>query len=89
MNEKQLLKALKIAIDVSDEVDAQGSLPAGCEDYCARKFGRLSSFLISLRVALGADCPKAADLLGEFRMRVTEGKNPLLDAADSNKEKPE
>jgi len=85
MNKKQMRDAVQRSINAANEGDAK--YPSS--DYYGRKYQRLVAFVAYLTGGLEADYPDAADLMSGFSKQVIHGQNPLLDAADTNKDKPQ
>jgi hypothetical protein len=78
MNKKQIREAVAKAIEYADREDAKPSNPYVGDDY-ARRWSRLSSFVISLQTNLAQHAPEISDAISEFQQRVIYRKNPLLD----------
>jgi hypothetical protein len=99
MNKKQIRDAIHRAVEFSDQQDAKHqaryeqlaavSSASFLEAYAARRWDRACGFLASLQESLREHSPEAAAEVDAFMDRVIAKKNPLLDTADSNKEKPE
>ena len=90
MNKKQILELVAGAIAYADQqdVEAERTRPTRAQGD-ARRFERLTSFAIALGVDIEKHAPGASALIKEFLDGVIYARNPLLDAADSNNEKPE
>jgi len=88
MDKKQLHELIKDAAQRSDEQDAK-TTESWRANRWLRESDRLNTFLSVLRGGLADANPDAAKLIEDFQNRAIKGENPLLDAADSNKEKPE
>jgi len=89
MNKKQLRETIVDAIQYADKQDATAEQRPRKRDYYECRFDHLNSFLIGLQVNLGRHDPELEALIKAFHSRVIYHENPLLDAADSNNEKPE
>jgi len=89
MNKQQLREAIANAIQYADEQDVVDQQRPRKRGYYERKWDRLNAFLTGLQVKLGTHDSEVQTLINDFQSRVIHEENPLLDAADSNKEKPE
>jgi len=90
MNKKQILELVAGAIAYADQqdVDAERTRPMRAQGD-ARRFDRLALFAIAIGGDLETHAPGASALIKEFLDGVIYARNPLLEAADSNNEKPE
>jgi hypothetical protein len=88
MNKKYLRDAVAMAIGMANHEDAKVDRVRGDLDYKITD-RRMRAFLSYLAGGLVSECPEANDLIMNFLDQVNWDKNPLLDAADSNKDKPQ
>lgn len=86
MNKKQLRDAFSDAFEFANERDVD-YVSRGYE--FGRQWARMDAFLCSLAASMGKADPALEVQIGDFRKIVMRNENLLLDAADSNKEKPE
>lgn len=89
MNKRQLRDLMAGAIQYAHEKDAQSQHHGnknGLDQYYARRFEYLNHFMVALRADLGAIDPELGALLTAFHDSAVLARNPLLDAADNNKE---
>jgi len=83
MNKKQLRKLIEESIQFADEQDVKSGRQLHSEQ---RQCDRLNSFVAALRGSLNGEHPELAELLAKFQRSVIYGENPLLGAADGDKE---
>jgi len=87
MNKKQFRKIVAQAVAFSNELDAQRA--GSMSDRNMRSWARLDAFLCSLAGDVADEMPDMAEAISGLRDLASRNENPLLDAAGSNKEKPE